>query len=68
LPLSASQLKEWAILDTFDMLAPAYDHPQSVPTLSSWFHEAGLADVEVFRQGLVIGRGRFPTASAAGPG
>jgi SAM-dependent methyltransferase len=58
LPLDASQLKDWAVLDTFDMLAPAHDHPQSVPTLQTWFEEAALADVEVFRQGLVVGRGR----------
>jgi hypothetical protein len=27
-PLSPARVREWAILDTFDMLAPAYDHPQ----------------------------------------
>lgn len=58
LPLDATQLKDWAVLDTFDMLAPAHDHPQSVETLAGWFERAGLADVEVFRRGLVIGRGR----------
>jgi uncharacterized protein YbaR (Trm112 family)/precorrin-6B methylase 2 len=58
LPLSSEQLKEWAVLDTFDMLAPAHDHPQDVPTLRGWFAATGLSDVEVFRQGLVVGRGR----------
>jgi SAM-dependent methyltransferase len=57
LPLSTTQLKEWAVLDTFDMLAPAHDHPQDVPTLKGWFEAAGLVDVEVFRRGLVVGRG-----------
>jgi SAM-dependent methyltransferase len=58
LPLNASQLKEWAVLDTFDMLAPAHDHPQTAATLEAWFREAQLAHIEVFRRGLVIGRGR----------
>ena len=58
LPLTAEQLKEWAVLDTFDMLAPAHDHPQTVETVHAWFEQAGLADIEVFRRGLVVGRGR----------
>lgn len=64
LPLNPSQLKEWAVLDTFDMLAPAHDHPQSVATLTAWFQEAKLSQIEVFRRGLVIGRGRQPIGSA----
>lgn len=60
LPLDARQLKDWAVLDTFDMLAPAHDHPQSVETLRSWFRRAALGEVEVFRRGLVIGRARKP--------
>jgi SAM-dependent methyltransferase len=60
LPLNPSQLKEWAVLDTFDMLAPAHDHPQTAATLETWFREARLADIEVFRRGLVVGRGRQP--------
>ena len=64
LPLNATQLKEWAVLDTFDMLAPAHDHPQSVATLTAWFHEARLSDIEVFRRGLVVGRGRQAIPSA----
>jgi uncharacterized protein YbaR (Trm112 family) len=58
LPLNARQLKEWAVLDTFDMLAPAHDHPQTAATLEAWFREAQLANIEVFRRGLVVGRGR----------
>jgi SAM-dependent methyltransferase len=60
LPLSRKQLGEWAVLDTFDMLAPAYDQPQSTATLRQWFDAAALVDVEVRRQGLVVGRGRKP--------
>jgi SAM-dependent methyltransferase len=58
LPLTPAQLKEWAVLDTFDMLAPAHDHPQSAATLRAWFAQQRLTDVEVGRRGLVVGRGR----------
>ena len=63
LPLTPAQLREWAVLDTFDMLAPTHDHPQRVETLRAWFDRAGLVDAEVFRDGLVIGRGRQPGAA-----
>jgi SAM-dependent methyltransferase len=62
-PLSRKQLEEWALLDTFDMLAPAYDNPQSVSTVTRWFCEAGLEDVEVFHWGHLVGRGRKPGAT-----
>ena len=57
-PLSPKQLEEWALLDTFDMLAPAYDQPQSVATVKLWFGRAGLNGVEVFHCGHLVGRGR----------
>jgi SAM-dependent methyltransferase len=62
-PLSPEQLKDWAVLDTFDMLAPAYDQPQSVETLERWLQTSGLEDVEVFRSGFIVGRGRKPQSS-----
>jgi len=65
LPLTPPQLKEWAVLDTFDMLAPAHDHPQSAATLQAWLDEARLGDIEVFRRGLVVGRGRQHASPAA---
>ena len=65
LPLTPPQLKEWAVLDTFDMLAPAHDHPQSAATLQAWLDEARLGDIEVFRRGLVVGRGRQQASPAA---
>ncbi|HEY4740914.1 MAG TPA: hypothetical protein VIH76_10000 [Candidatus Acidoferrales bacterium] len=36
-----------AILDTFDMYSPAYDHPQTQQTLKSWFSDVGFTDVAV---------------------
>lgn len=56
-PLSRPQLLEWAILDTFDMLSPAHDHPQSAKTLRSWFEEAGLERVKVFHPAHLVGNG-----------
>ncbi|HYC60595.1 MAG TPA: methyltransferase domain-containing protein [Thermoanaerobaculia bacterium] len=56
-PLNEQQLNEWAILDTFDLLSPAYDSPQNAATLRRWFDGAGLHDVEITRPGHLVGRG-----------
>jgi SAM-dependent methyltransferase/uncharacterized protein YbaR (Trm112 family) len=58
LPLSPEQLREWAILDTFDMLSPAYDLPQTGSTLRKWFGEAGLQEVQVEETYLAVGTAR----------
>lgn len=58
--LSESQLREWAVLDTFDMFSPEHDHPKSARTLARWFDRAGLVDVQIFRKGHLIGRGERP--------
>ena len=61
LPLSDEQIRDWAILDTFDALSPAYDSPQTVETLQSWFEEAGLSSIRVRAGGNgVLGNGRMP--------
>jgi SAM-dependent methyltransferase len=57
-PLSAHQIKEWALLDTFDMLAPEYDNPQTPARVRLWLEVAGLVGVEVFHAGHLVGRGR----------
>ncbi len=36
LDLNETQLNEWALLDTFDWLGPAYDNPQNKNTLKKW--------------------------------
>jgi SAM-dependent methyltransferase len=59
-PLDARQLREWALLDTFDMLAPEYDRPQPAARVRAWLEAAGLAGVEVFRAGHLVGRGSKP--------
>jgi len=62
LPLNDDQLREWAVLDTFDMLAPEHDHPVSVETLRKWFEAAGLVDLHIERPGFIIAYGTRPTA------
>ena len=59
LGVSAEVNAEWALLDTFDMYAPAHDHPQSLRSVKSWFLEAGFVDIEIFYGANgVVGRGR----------
>lgn len=60
-PLSEKHLLEWAILDTFDMLSPRYDFPQTLETVRQWFAQAGLMEVDVhFGYNGIEGRGRRP--------
>ncbi|HUR63214.1 MAG TPA: methyltransferase domain-containing protein [Candidatus Thermoplasmatota archaeon] len=63
LPLSEEQLLEWAVLDTFDMLSPRFDHPQTRRAVRRWFREAGLESCEVaYGYTGIYGRGRRPAA------
>lgn len=59
-PLDDVQLQEWALLDTFDMLAPEYDNPQTAATVRRWIEAAGLVDAQVFHGGHLVGRSRKP--------
>jgi hypothetical protein len=59
-PLTDREIEEWAVLDTFDMLAPAHDHPQTAKTLREWFDRAGLEDVYIGRPGHLVGYARKP--------
>jgi len=40
--LSSSELREWAVLDTFDMFSPTHDKPQKIRTVKKWIEESGL--------------------------
>jgi SAM-dependent methyltransferase len=60
--LNEQQLREWAVLDTFDMLAPAYDRPQTPRALAQWTRHAGLAGVEIGQYGHLVARGHKPVA------
>jgi len=60
--LQGQILKEWAYLDTFDMLSPRYDYPQSLKTVKSWFHDAKLSDIDVhYGYNGIEGRGTKKT-------
>jgi SAM-dependent methyltransferase len=61
LPLSPAQLREWALLDTFDWLSPAYDNPQTAKTVRLWLERAGLSEIEVLKAGHLVGRGTANT-------
>ena len=43
--LSKQEIREWCILDTFDMFSPEYDQPQKVNTVKKWFEENGMEQV-----------------------
>jgi SAM-dependent methyltransferase/uncharacterized protein YbaR (Trm112 family) len=52
-------LKEWAYLNTFDMMGPRYDSPQTLATMRRWFQETGLRECEVtYGYNGIEGRGR----------
>lgn len=52
---------ELSILDTMDMLSPAFDSPQYVRTITRWFREAGFEKIEAWRGGNGIeARGQRP--------
>lgn len=61
LGLSQELSREWSILDTFDMLSPQHDHPQTLATVRWWFADAGFAEIVVERgPNGIVGRGRKP--------
>jgi SAM-dependent methyltransferase len=43
--LTKQELREWCILDTFDMFSPEYDQPQKVDTVTKWFQQNGMEQV-----------------------
>ena len=54
-------LKEMAYLDTFDMLSPKYDKPQTKNTIMNWFEEARLENCDVsYGYNGIVGRGKVP--------
>jgi SAM-dependent methyltransferase len=40
--LSAVQLREWIVLDTFDMFSPEHDHPQRISDVAAMFKSNGV--------------------------
>lgn len=49
---------EWAVLDTFDWLSPAYEYPQSLKSLRKAFEGLPVRNLEIVRsRGLFVMRG-----------
>lgn len=61
--LSKEELREWVILDTFDMFSPEHDHPQRIATVAKWFRESGM---EVTFEGTVRFGTNFKVAVVKG--
>ena len=40
--LSSDELRNWVILDTFDMFSPEYDNPQTIEQVKKWIEDSGL--------------------------
>lgn len=55
-PLNDDQLLEWAILDTFDWLAPKHDNPQSPQQVKRMFESNGFRSFEVEHFRHLVGR------------
>ncbi len=45
LGLTSKELREWCILDTFDMFSPQYDQPQKMSDVKKWFEENDMEQV-----------------------
>lgn len=57
--LKGNMLKEWAYLNTFDLLSPKYEQPQRIKTVQRWFKDASLIDIEVaYGYNGIEGRGK----------
>ena len=55
--LSNKQHYEWALLDTYDMLAPAYDNPQTKKNIIKWMKDCSLKKIECLHAGHLVVRG-----------
>jgi SAM-dependent methyltransferase len=64
LGLKGQILKEWAYLDTFDMLAPRYDRPATKKAFHRWGEQAHLIDIDAqFSPHGIVMRARAPLQS-----
>jgi ubiquinone/menaquinone biosynthesis C-methylase UbiE len=61
--LDKKDLREWVVLDTFDMFSPAHDHPQRIDTVKKWFREFGM---EVTFAGFMTYSGNLKVAIVKG--
>lgn len=40
--LSRQELRDWVVLDAFDMFSPEYDQPQTISQVKKWVEETGM--------------------------
>ena len=59
-PLSGQQNFEWSLLDTFDMLSPTYDNPQTVKNVKKWYKNHNFVNIECLHAGHLVARGEKP--------
>ena len=62
--LSKEELREWVVLDTFDMFSPEHDHPQRISTVRKWFEESGMK--VTFADYVIFGKEKFSAAVVKG--
>jgi ubiquinone/menaquinone biosynthesis C-methylase UbiE len=62
--LPKEELREWVILDTFDMFSPEHDHPQKISTVKQWFEEFGVK--VTFSDYVTFCDGKFKAAVVKG--
>ena len=60
--ISDDLLKEWSFLDTYDMLAPKYDKPQTIKTITKWAKDANVKNIKVEQVGHLVLRGKIPSS------
>jgi SAM-dependent methyltransferase len=66
--LPPEQKRAWAVMDTFDALAPLYDNPVRLEEVRAWFEELGWPGAEVRPGGNgVVGNARRPGAADEAP-
>lgn len=44
--LNKEELREWVILDTYNMLSPAFENPQSQKRITEWLVELGMKNID----------------------
>jgi SAM-dependent methyltransferase len=62
--LSKEELREWVVLDTFDMFSPQHDHPQTISTVKRWFEESGMKVTHA--DFIIFGKEKFSAAVVKG--